>query len=177
MRLAQKALINPSASSFVCCSAGTTFLWAGLGWVGFTMIGLTLFVVGLLLFLVTIMLVILRSILLDQALRKRGIYLRRFLDLFRRIEGARPYQRDIWLQGTVFLSIFLLFIFLGLFGRRIIQNSLPTLLAAQDQTYLGTCMAATICLVFPLGILFFTLVSREITDTLSKDGSEEALKQ
>jgi hypothetical protein len=177
MRLTQKALINLSASSLICCSAGTTFLWAGLAWVGFTTIGVALFAVGLLLFLVTSMLFILRSMLLDQALRKRGIYLRRFLDLFRRIEGARPYQRDIWLQGTVFMFTFLFFVLLGLLGRRIIQNSLPTLLAVPDQKYLGACTIAAICLVFPLGMLLFALASKEITDTLSKDGSEEVSKQ
>lgn len=169
MRLAQKALINLSASSFVCCSAGTTFLWAGLAWVGYTTIGLTLFTVGLLLFLGTIMLFLQRRMFLNQALRKRGIDLRRFLDLFRRSQGARPSQRDIWLQGTAFLFLFLL---LGLFGRRIIQNSIPILLAEHDHKYLGACLTATMCLVFPLGMLLFALASREITDTLSKDGSE-----
>lgn len=177
MRLAQKALINLSTSSLICCSVGTTLLWVGLARVGFSTIGAALFAVGLLLFLVTNMLFILRCMLLDQARIKRGIYLRRFLDLFRRIEGARPYQRDIWLQGTVFIGSFLLFILLGLFGRRIIQNSLPTLLAVPDQNYLGACMTATICLVFPLGMLLFALASREITVTLSKNASEEVSKQ
>ncbi len=166
-------------SSFTCWSVGITFLWIGGDktiWIGFVRIGLVILALGGLLFLFGTMLFILRGILLDQAFRKRGIRLR-FRDAFRRTEGARLYQREIWLQGTVLL-ILPLFVLLWLFAHRIIQNSLiptPNLLALRDQEYLDLCTTMTICLVFPLGMLLYALASKDVTDALSKDGSEEVL--
>jgi hypothetical protein len=169
----RKPLVNLSASSFICWSIGVIGLWIErdrTAWIGFVILA-----VGVLLFLVAVILFILRSILLDRSLSKRGVNLS-FLDLFRRVKRAEAYQRDIWLRATVGLSL-PVFVLFGLLSYLVIQNNFITFLSVQNQQYLGACVLATICLVFPLSMFLYALVSADIGDILNKIEREKIPKQ
>ena len=174
----RKTLLQASASSCICWSIGVTFLWIGrdrASWIGFSWIGFIILSIGGLLFLLTSVLFILRGILLAQAFSQRGINLK-IIDLFRKNEMAKHYQRDIRVQGMVIFTL-PLFVLLGLLGRLIVQANFPAPftnpVAAQDKAYFSALVTLTIYLVFPLGMLLYALVSKDVSDILSGVDSEE----